>query len=236
MELSSSASNQKMTKLSIISNESSDYNPDLYNDYEIAPRPSQLSLSEDLDLLIQTLKKALSTKGIPTDFPINSIDTLKVLVTTICTEFLKATQNTKEIYMKNEKSLDLEEISVNLVPHKKHDPLSKIFEIPETGVTLNKEECENIAALLVGAIRDSSSHELREKMKRLQDKIIVTAQRFGEMKRQLEQKDKEINRLKEEMEKILSAKRRNLNAGRLLESESTLNESCDFLTNPFSNS
>jgi len=52
----------------------------------------------------------------------------------------------------------------------KEDVLYKVYSFPPKGLRLTNDELRDIAALLLGALRDSASHELKEKMRRLQNK------------------------------------------------------------------
>ena len=150
-----SADSQKLCKLSIISSELN-YSREYSIDNERSPDISINHVQDEINKLVSILKLSLSSKGIMYESNSNPLDNLKSLISIICTEFLKHTQNIKTVSLTEDTTQGLQEISVNLFRNpNKPDILSKIFEIPETGIILDKEDCKSFSALLIGAIRDS---------------------------------------------------------------------------------
>ena len=226
--MASSASNQKLCKLSIISSESGEAIVDDSVSAERTPTVSLNQLQEDIQFLVTTMKTTLSTRGIYFDEGLTGLEGLKYFTSLISSEFLKATQVVKEVYLNESTKEGPEEVSVNLIRNRRSDILSKIFEIPNSGLELSKKECEELTALLVGAIRDSGSHELREKVTIMQNRIIAYAQNTQDLKLQLTEKDREIKELRAELEKLKTGKKApKRKQKQYCESESTLNESFD---------
>ena len=198
-----SAGNQKLLKLSIASSEYSS-SRDNSIDYGRLSNPSSISIQDEMNNLISILKQTLKTQGIIYEAPSSPLDSLKSLTSILCTEFLKATQNIKTLCLNEDTSQGLQEVNVNIFKASKTDLLSKIFEIPEIGIMLDKEDCEHLSALLIGAIRDSASHDLQEKIQALQEKIVVCVRKNQDFKIKLKQKEKKIHELKTQIEKLKS--------------------------------
>lgn len=62
------------------------------------------------------------------------------------------------------------DVNIMKLNQDREDVLYKVYSFPPKGLRLSNTELRDIAALLLGALRDSASHELREKMRRLQNK------------------------------------------------------------------
>jgi hypothetical protein len=62
------------------------------------------------------------------------------------------------------------DVNIMKLNQDKEDVLYKVYSFPPKGLRLTNDELRDIAALLLGALRDSASHELKEKMRRLQNK------------------------------------------------------------------
>jgi hypothetical protein len=222
-----SANIQKVNKLSIISSDSSEYSQDDVEFDEIS-RLSMASPSEDIELLIQTLKTTLSTRGLTVALEPNPLEYLKILVRAMCDEFLKVTQTIKEIRMSGPFSTCSEEIGVTLMHNTNKDVLSRIFEIPDNGVVLNKDDCGSLASLLVGAIRDSSSYEFKEKIVELERKVVSIAKDTVRLREEIKGKNKEIEQLNKEVEDFkLNRSKKGSALAKYFDMESTLNESND---------
>ena len=223
-----SANYQKFCKLSLLSNESIEFSREDSIDAEVTPSVSISPLLEEIQNLVSILKLTLNTRGIQQTISSSPIDTLKSLISTICTEFLKATQNFKEIYIQDSTIKSTEDVSVNIFPHSDIDVLTKIFEMPERGVRISQNECKSLSALLVGAVRDSASQGLRKKISDLEEVLIKCGKHNSELLLQAKKKDTEIKELRNEIERIKSGKiNRFQKSGKYAESESTLNESGD---------
>ncbi|OMJ71166.1 hypothetical protein SteCoe_30710 [Stentor coeruleus] len=222
-----SANIQKVNKLSIISSDSSEYYQEDIEFDEIS-RSSMITPSEDLDLLIETLRATLNTRGMTVALEPNPLENLKNLVRTMCDEFLKVTKTIKEIRISEPFSTCAEEIGVNLIQSTNKDVLSRIFEIPENGIILTKDECGDLASLLVGAIRDSSSNEFKEKITTLEKKLISIAKDTVKLREEIKVKDKEIENLCKEVEDFkLNRSKKGSALAKYFDMESTLNESND---------
>lgn len=222
-----SANVQKVNKLSIISSDSSECSQEDIEFDEIS-RPSMTPPSEDLELLIQTLRTTLSIRGMTVALEPNPLENLKILVRTMCDEFLKVTQSVKEIRMGGPFSTCSEEIGVNLMHSTNKDVLSRIFEIPESGVILTKVDCGDLASLLVGAIRDSSSIEFKEKISTLEKKVVSIAKDTLKLREEIKKKDREIENLTKEVEEFkLNRSKKGSALAKYFDMESTLNESND---------
>ena len=69
--------------------------------------------------------------------------------------------------------------------------------MPEGGLELSLEDCKNFSALIVGAIRDSSSHYLQRKNQELQEKVIELALSNFRLKQEVKDKLYEIRNLED---------------------------------------
>ncbi|OMJ93634.1 hypothetical protein SteCoe_3330 [Stentor coeruleus] len=222
-----SANVQKVNKLSIFSSESSEYYQEDIEFDEIS-RPSLANPSEDFDILIQTLRTTLSIRGLTIPLEPNPFENLKNLIRTMCDEFLKVTQTTKEIRMSEPFSTCSEEIEVNSMHNTRKDVLSRIFDIPENGIILTKNECGDLASLLVGTIRDSSSKEFKVKYIDLERKFVSIAKDNVKLREEIKVKDKEIENLCKEIEDLkLNRSKKGSILAKYFDMESTLNESGD---------
>lgn len=197
MDPLSSASLQKALKLSLHSIDSyteSNASPK----HDINSRISTIPEIQDLDSLISLLKSTLSNNDF-SNLP-NDSDTLRVLVHTICQEY---TQNPiKEVRMNNPESKKIEEVSVNFMKTESHDPINKVFSLPDNGVWLSNGECKELAALVIGALRDSASHVLKLKIRELQEKVIGLALRNNQLKLEISDKNFEIDRLADVVDRL----------------------------------
>lgn len=222
--MASSASNQKLCRLSIVSSESYEGSIEGSVCEEHTPRVSINQLQDELQFVMSTMLSTLATQGIAPELSTSVLDSLKLLTTLVCSEFLKVSQTVREVRLEENSQQGPLEITVNLIKNNDHDLLGKVFEMPKTGLLISKKECEELAALLVGAIRDSSSHDLNQKIAKMQERLISCEQTTKTMKKKIQEKDFEIQELKEELEKLkpktLPSKPKNY-----CESESTVNES-----------
>ena len=69
-------------------------------------------------------------------------------------------------------SCDEELKEINVTIRNSEDLISKIFNLPSEGLLLSSNDCKDLAALIMGAIRDSSSNELKKKIKKIEEKAI----------------------------------------------------------------
>lgn len=197
MDPLSSASFQKALKLSINSIDSNtESTPSPKSD--LNSRISTLSEMQDLDTLIFLLKSALSQNEF-LNLPSN-IDTLRHLIHTICQEFRE--NPVKEVRMRNPEQNINEDVTVNFMKMNSSDPINKIFNLPDNGVWLSKEDCRSVSALVIGALRDSASHGLKMKIRDLQEKVIGLALKNNQLKQEVRDKDFEIDHLMEVVEKL----------------------------------
>lgn len=185
-----SATEQKIGKLSVESSFSNDSQTDFSSPY--AAQYSILT-HEDLKDLILPLQQAL---GLPVCSFQNliSIQTLKSLIAQICSEHSQA--KTHEINLKNSQPA-IEEVSVNLLNTKQSDPITRIFSMPKESIELSSEDCKNFSALIIGAIRDSSSHYLQRKNQELQEKVIELAFSNLRLKQEIKDKIEEIQNIED---------------------------------------
>lgn len=197
MDPFSSANLQKALKLSlhsIDSNTESTPSPK----HEINSRISTVPEMHDLDSLISLLKSTLSNSDF-SNLP-NNTDTLRHLIHTICQEY---TQNPiKEVRMNNPESKKIEDVSVNFMKVERNDPVNKVFSLPESGVWLSNEECKELAALVIGALRDSASHALKLRIRDLQEKVIGLAIKNNQLKLELSDKNFEIDHLVDVVDRL----------------------------------
>jgi len=197
MDPHSSASFQKALKLSINSVDSNtESTPSPKSD--LNSRISTLSEMQDLDTLIFLLKSALSHNEF-SNLPSNT-DTLRHLIHSICEEFRE--NPIKEVRLKNPEQKVDEDVTVNFMKMSSGDPINKIFTIPDNGVWLSKEDCRNVSALVIGALRDSASHGLKMKIRDLQEKVIGLAIKNNQLKQEARDKDFEIDHLIEVVDKL----------------------------------
>jgi hypothetical protein len=177
MELLHSATNQKATKISIgtDSNLSQD-SPK--NDCRFSTK----SEVEGLESTISTIRSRLRTHISIPDLP-PSLESLNYMLGLMFDQL--DLLNSKEIKLNNLDGSTVEEVSVNLMHTSEKDPITRIFEIPEQGVHLSKDDCKNISALIIGAFRDSASHALTRKLTALQEKVIGQARVNIDLKKEL---------------------------------------------------
>ena len=91
----------------------------------------------------------------------------------------------------------------------KKDPISKIFKLPEDGITFSKEECKDLSALIIGAVRDSVSDNLRQEIVSLQEKVISFAVVNRDLRCKLKEKSQEIEDLVEKLKELQDNTSRN---------------------------
>jgi hypothetical protein len=216
------ACKQKLSKISLISSDSNELYREDSMELERTPKTSLNSNQSEIQNLMTIIKLALNSRGVDCDVNINSLHDLKILTTTICTEYLKATQTVKELFLDSKENL--EEVPVNFLKPSGRDVIGRIFDMPEQGVKLTREDCQNFAGLLIGAIRDSACIELREKINQMQERIIKFTNNARELRLQIKQKESEIQELQKELEKT-RVSNKNLLTSKYSESKRTSNES-----------
>lgn len=208
MELFHSATSQKACKISI-GTESNISQDSPKNDWRFSTEPE----IDGLDGLIQNLKSKIETHMHVPDLP-PSVSSLKHLVNLVCDEFDNF--HSKQINLSNSNGSTIDEISVNLMKASQKDAITRVFDMPEQGVFLSKDDCKNLSALIIGAFRDSASHGLKKRISELQEKVINLATVNIELKKelvilagmnedsrnQLTEKDYEIDHLIEKVEEL----------------------------------
>ena len=216
-------SDQKISKVSFASSNCSDSFSNDSIDYERTPQHSINPYQEDILNLISTLQLALNDHEISPLSNENPMETVKTLVSTICTEYLKATKSSADTSFSKTNSKDSRPSNFSAEPTGiPENVLEKLTNASSgEGTYINKHECKDLIALLVSLIRDSSNSLLHDKLK--QQEITINNLRL-----ELKEKDLKITQLKQELEKCNLNKSTSKNAkSRYLDSESTLNESED---------
>lgn len=201
-----SASQQKIGKLSVSSSDSSDRN----TDFPSLQNASEFSIfaQEDLEDLITLMKSTLHPQHPTLPLPSTPTESLKYLIQTLCSEYQKLSTPIQELYLKNIRP-SIEEVSVNLVKAQKKDPISKIFAFPEDGIMFSKEECKDLSALIIGAVRDSVSDNLRQEIENLQEKVINFAVLNRDLRCKLRERSQEIEDLVEKLKDLQDNTSRN---------------------------
>lgn len=162
-----SACDQKILKITPVLDE--DYNP-------FASNQLSLVLLEDIvkdlqfltDMLCQTLTRLrlpISRPKPQTDLP-DLVASMYYMIPLLC-DYSKV--HTQQIVLRNS-SPESKEISVTM--RSTEDLLGRIFEFPEEGMYLCSDECKDLASLIIGAIRDSSSIILKKQIRKLEEKTI----------------------------------------------------------------
>lgn len=193
-----SASDQKLCKISIMSSESN-FSVRGSIDQEVTPRASFSNFNEESGFLIQKIAATLGLSRASMDGESNPMESLHYFVNLVCSEYLKATQLVNEIALADAEVRGTEDVSVNLMKDKKPDAISRIFDMPENGVNLSRNECKNIASLLIGALRDSASGDMAQRITRLQEKIIGLDRLHKMLKEEYRAKSAEADRLRNEI-------------------------------------
>ena len=127
---------------------------------------------KDLQNIVKILFKTLKTLRLPYIKPKNSQDiseltkSLTFMIPIIC-NYSKIEPHQIQLYSCDE---ELKEINVTI--RNSEDLISKIFNLPSEGLFLSSNDCKDLAALIMGAIRDSSSNELKKKIKKIEEKAI----------------------------------------------------------------
>jgi hypothetical protein len=91
-----------------------------------------------------------------------------------------------------------QEAGVNLMKvkgEKNLDVLSRIFQLPSNGIMLSEPDTKELAGLLLGAVRDSASHELKVKLHTLQDKYEAVSEKLSKLRGQLKKREEEQEHL-----------------------------------------
>lgn len=226
-----SASYQKIGKLSVSSSDSSDR----HTDFPSIQNVSEFSIfpQEDLEDLIMLLKSTLCSKISQMTLPSTPSEVLKHLVRTLCTEYQKLSTPIQELYLKNFRD-SIEEVSVNLLKANKKDPITRIFKLPENGTVVNREECKELSALIIGAVRDSASHGLKQEIGKLQEKVISFATANSKLKEKLRNKSQEVEDLVEKLKDLQDNASRNSRKYILTEITKSCEQSIDQLKIEFS--
>ena len=138
---------------------------------------------KDLQFVTNLLCETLSKLHLPVTEP-SSIDdiselsqSLYYMVPLLCDY---STIESQQIKLHSTK----EEINdINITLRSSEDLITRIFEFPKSGLFLTTAECKDLASLIIGAIRDSSSIELKKQVKKLQEKAISFGKlAFGQRK------------------------------------------------------
>ena len=223
-------SDQKISKVSFASSNCSDSFSNDSIDYERTPQHSINPYQEDILNLISTLQLALNDHEISPLSNENPMETVKTLVSTICTEYLKATKSSADTSFSKTNSKDSRPSNFSAEPTGiPENVLEKLTNASSgEGTYINKHECKDLIALLVSLIRDSSNSLLHDKLKQQEITIVKSAKNINNLRLELKEKDLKITQLKQELEKCNLNKSTSKNAkSRYLDSESTLNESED---------
>ena len=201
-------STQKISKISVSSSEcgsecESDEDRNSM-EFERTPQHSSPPLENMYNELVKTLSLTLSQREIPHSSQDSSFSTLKTLISTLCTEFLKSTQPT---------------------PSPPTEPsgaiLDKLFIPDNSSVTLQSSECKLLLGLTVNLLRESTQTRINSKIQELQVSLINSAKTIKKLREESEEKDLKI----ESLQRAKNPVKRKQN--KHLESESTLNESQD---------
>ena len=196
-----SANTQKLSKLSITSLGSSEYNLENSIEEEKTPKINlnfieneRNSLSfvnvteSQIKKLVTRIALALSSHKISYERSFSLIETLKKLIPIICSEYLQGSQTINELFLNNPQIS--EEIPVNVLKSSDDDIIGLIFEFSKTGLLLTQKQSKNFSKLLIGAIRDSGSCDLRLKNIELQGKIIKQAKNIEKIQSELKERCK----------------------------------------------
>lgn len=195
------AGRQKVAKLSYISADS--YRQSLRNSYD-SDAQSIYSINhklEDIEHLIKLIQSTLTSKSIPfqTEFS-SKFQELYYLTLLLCEEYSKAKNPTNEIALKTlEKN---ENCAVSLLTPGHDDILNMIMTRPGTAILVSKHNCEHMAHLIIGILRDSLKNEMMNQITDVQEKISSSVKRSQEMKDEIKEKDMEICRLKKKIVRV----------------------------------
>ncbi|OMJ93470.1 hypothetical protein SteCoe_3592 [Stentor coeruleus] len=189
---------EKVAKLSYISADS--YRQSLRNSYD-SEGQSIYSINhklEDVEHLIKLIQSTLTSKNIPFQIESSSkFQELYNLTLLLCDEYSKAKNPTSEIALKT--SENNEKCQVSLMTQGHDDILTMIMTRPRNAVLVSKYNCEHMAHLIIGILRDSLKNEMMNQITDVQEKILNSVKRSQEMKEEIKEKDKEICRLKKKI-------------------------------------
>lgn len=181
---SSSAAFQKLQKLEFTD----------CDDLEIeVPMPSYL---EEISKIVSCFHYAMcSAKLIAYSAPpepsslSDSIQCLKILVESLC----------KVLNYSN-----ISEVSLPK-PYEKNQTYSvvnRMLKAPAEGIYLKQTECKEICSLIFGDVRDVEHNALKEKVMKSQQQIVKYAKNIHELHAKLEDKEKELIRVYDNIDKI----------------------------------
>ena len=208
----SSANNQKIRQLSIISSESIDYSMDHSIDSEFTQNDPTSFTQIDIQNMISIIALVLNKSNIEINLSLNPLETLSQLTSIICTEYLKKIQIVKEINIVNPQKNVTEEHTVNIYNPLNDTLINRIFHMSERGIVLNTNDCKHLIDLLIGILRDSACEELIRDIENTQKKIIKYNNTSKELKNDIKEKDLMIGRLKRKLEGMKNLKNEILNA------------------------
>ena len=200
-----SASSQKLRKISIESIESSFCN----HEDSIEKEHSSIASEEpEMENLISIIKLTLSSRNIPMCNDPDPLENLKHYTSVICSEYLKATQNVRDIHLNQDERKGSQEIPIVISDNSSNEILRRVFEMPDDGIVLSSSDCQSLSQLIVGVVRDSACEQLSLQVTELQRKIIKSAKELQELKSISKQKDFEAELLIQEIKNVKKAKKR----------------------------
>lgn len=127
---------------------------------------------QDLRNLTEVLCETLSKLKMPVTVP-NSPNEITSLVSSLSYMIpLLCDYSTTESHQITLKSPDSITTEISVTVRTSEDIIGRIFECPPDGLFLSQNDCKDLASLVIGAIRDSSSADLKKQVKKLEEKAI----------------------------------------------------------------
>ncbi|CAG9329342.1 unnamed protein product [Blepharisma stoltei] len=177
--------------------------------------------SQEMSAMISILAKLINSESLrklgtdiinlPPELELADINTKVIYanqLTESVTEYLKTgvfdqRQVLPPIYVnsESEESKLMQEVNISFVQveHKpKKDILTKLFSMPDRGIFLNQKEQRQLAALLIGSLRDAAAKDIQEQYQELEEKHDKKEEMF-------KKSFKELSSLENSHEKLIDS-------------------------------
>ncbi|CAG9320216.1 unnamed protein product [Blepharisma stoltei] len=190
--------------------------------HQLSPKFQQSEIGEEIQRSITLIASALKKSKVPYSQPDlydgdirKTLNSLNYFVSTICSEYLYAINKInaeaslnkidsykqpkiEELRIANDKVKDkdkIDEVGVTVVKKGQSDIMARLFKLPKQGLMLTHEDCKEFSSLIIGAMRDSGTAELREQIVYLQEKAVKFGKLLSLTRAQLRKKEDQVDQL-----------------------------------------
>lgn len=222
---STTASSQKLSKLDLQDSDTSSDKSTSSVYLETSPilKFQDLEIGEEIQRLISLISSTLSQANISIspveDFDGDirkSLNSLNYFVSTLCSEFLLKQKpkfperliDIEELKLANSKSKKFNEVGVTLIKKAEGEIMTRVFKMPKQGLMLTSEDCRDLSSLLIGAIRDSGTSDLRIQIIELQEKTVKYGKLLSITRAKLRKKEDQAEQLINYIKQIKAVNRK----------------------------